>query len=143
MADRYKPLSERFWPRVEKTETCWNWTGRKQGSGYGAIELDRRSLLAHRVAFELTVGPIPEGLTLDHLCMNKLCVNPAHLEPVTASENVKRWARSVTHCPQGHEYTAENTRTYRGRRSCITCNRDRSRLYGRAKRAAKHAGEQS
>ena len=102
-------LKERFWKSVEKTETCWLWTG--SFSGYGRIAEGGRyskTLLAHRVAYELLVGPIPEGLTIDHLCKNTRCVNPTHLEVVTFGVNVLRGdtvtgnnARK-THCNNGH-----------------------------------------
>lgn len=87
------PLEARFWPKVNKTDSCWLWTGAKTGAGYGMIrEVGHggKMLMAHRVAYELLVGPIPEGLFLDHLCRTPLCVNPAHLEPVTCRENMRR-----------------------------------------------------
>lgn len=94
---------------------CWHWTGAKTAKGYGRFYLDGNKH-AHRVAYELHKGAIPTGLVLDHLCRNPCCVNPEHLEPVTLAENVKRgdhvgkgWKRHITHCPQGHEYTPENT----------------------------------
>lgn len=87
-------LEQKFWFRVQKTDTCWRWTG-SLIRGYGHIgirEDDGKWHLrrAHRVAYELLVGPIPEGLTIDHLCNVKHCVNPAHLEPVTTQENTRR-----------------------------------------------------
>jgi hypothetical protein len=94
----------------------------------------------HRVAYELLVGPIPEGLELDHLCRNTRCVNPEHLEPVTGRENLMRavssWAAknaAKTHCPQGHPYDEENTKVKRdGGRACRACGRE----FMRRKRAA-------
>lgn len=82
----------RFWVKVEKTESCWLWTGATNGLGYGKFKADPRTpaVYAHRYAYELVVGPIPEGLQLDHCCENPPCVNPAHLEPVTQAENVRR-----------------------------------------------------
>jgi hypothetical protein len=128
MADRYHPpaLEPRFWPQVVKGPECWEWTGH-QRNGYGSIRAYGRQLGAHRVAYQLAFGPIPAGLTIDHLCRNKLCVNPAHLEPVTIGENVRRWARTITHCPTGHPYDEANTWTDRkGHRQCRACGRKRA-----------------
>lgn len=80
---------ERFWANVIKGPTCWEWTGAQVGRAnekYGHTRMG----MAHRVAYELLVGPIPKGLVLDHLCRNRLCVNPAHLEPVTQRTNILR-----------------------------------------------------
>lgn len=96
--------------------------------GYGQFSLNCRLRLAHRVSYEMFVGPIPEGLTLDHLCRTPACVNPDHLEPVTRGENVLRGtgitARNArkTHCPKGHPYDAENTYVDpRNKRYCRAC----------------------
>ena len=122
-----RPIEERFWPKVQKTETCWLWTGALKSGGYGQFFAEKYAL-AHRVAYELVVGPIPEGLTLDHLCRVHNCVNPAHLEPVTNGENLRRGMgptgihARATHCPKGHEYTVENTyRNKKGWRTCRAC----------------------
>ena len=90
-----KTLEQRLSDKIEKTESCWNW---KAGSrrGYGRITKGRRGegkLTAHRVVYELLVGKIPDGMVLDHLCRNKLCVNPIHLEIVTSKENTLRGIR--------------------------------------------------
>ena len=89
---KIRPVIERFWSRVNKTDTCWLWTGALGTGGYATIRLpgSRQQLRAHRWAYEYFVGPIPEGLTLDHLCRVRHCVNPAHLEPVTMRENLLR-----------------------------------------------------
>lgn len=92
MPDTRKPDAvARFWSKVDKRPGgCWLWTGTMLRSGYGQFRLGLGHVRAHRFAYELLVGPIPEGLTLDHLCRVTACVNPLHLEPVTLSENVKR-----------------------------------------------------
>ncbi len=122
---------------------CWLWTGRLHRNGYGAFWDGKRLALAHRVAHELFVGPIPAGLTIDHLCRNPSCVNPTHLEPVTQRVNDLRgntmaaMRARVTACPQGHPYSDANTsRDSKGRRYCKTCHRDRAR----AKYRRQHPG---
>ena len=109
----------------EPNTGCWLWTSYEIGNGYGC----------HRKVYEALKGPIPHGLSLDHLCRVRCCVNPDHLEPVTHEENVRRGECGVnnrvkTHCPRGHEYTAGNTRVYKGKRwtgrFCRECERLRS-----------------
>lgn len=86
-----RTTEERFWPRVNKTPTCWIWTG-PTWRGYGRfwVENGTRHARAHRYAYELLVGPIPKDLTVDHLCHNRRCVNPEHMELVTLAENTRR-----------------------------------------------------
>lgn len=114
-----------FFARVDKSGTaenqhCWVWRGRAV-RGYGRFSFRGRTLIAHRVAYQLMVGPIPHGLDLDHLCRNRSCVNPVHLEPVTRAENVRRAARS--HCRQGHAYVDFGFMTPQGWRRCRVCRR--------------------
>jgi hypothetical protein len=127
------PPFERFMSHVEpQADGCWLWTASKNHLGYGQWAPSssyKGSRQAHRWSYEWLVGPIPEGLVLDHLCRTPLCVNPDHLEPVTQRENVLR-GRSPqavnarkTHCIRGHEFTPENTYIYQpgNRRACATC----------------------
>lgn len=140
-----KPLEDRFWIKVEKTETCWLWTAATVKGGYGTIRIGGVGSpmeSAHRVAYELLVGPIPDGLHLDHLCRVRRCVNPAHLEPVTCAENLLRGesfsaVNAVkTECLRGHAFTEENT-YYTGRgRDCRTCKRLRGQQAYAARKAA-------
>ena len=136
-------LYQRFWAKVNKTDTCWLWTASTIG-GYGAIYAGERlgkNLLAHRVAYEMLVGPIPEGLYLDHLCRVTLCVNPNHLEPVTPRENLLRGENHAakksrqTECLRGHPLSGANLYTYpNGNRRCKICrNESLKRLYRRRK----------
>ena len=136
-------VDERFWSKVEITSGCWNWIGCLR-EGYGRFRFFGKLGQAHRYAYETFIGEIPEGLEPDHLCRNRACVNPQHIELVTRSENVKRGLLpelvkqrqlSKTHCPQGHPYDKDNT-YFRldGRRQCRTCQRASLRkLYWRRK----------
>ena len=129
---------ERFWAKVDRTEGCWLWTGPQAGGGYGQFSIDGKFRPAHRVAYEWIVGPIQPGLVLDHLCVVRLCVNPAHLEVVTCAENVRRGHGPASRmvCPQGHPYTPENTYTGGGRRKCRACHRAHQRAYVERQREA-------
>lgn len=135
-----KPVSleQRFWPKVDRTADCWLWTASTNGVGYGKIisEGGRESgrlLLAHRVAYELVIGPIPPGKVLDHICCVRRCVNPAHLRPTTIAENsdvpgsVAHENRRKTHCPRGHELAGANLIRSRGSRQCRRCENRRQR----------------
>ena len=120
-------LPGRFWDKVDigTITGCWEWTAAKNSNGYGCFGIDGRSQLAHRLAYEAEVGPIPEGLTIDHLCRNRLCVNPSHLEPVTVAENNRRASRLITHCKRGHELVS----TPSGRqRRCPICENAARRI---------------
>jgi hypothetical protein len=108
---------ERFFNKIEPIpwSGCWVWVAATDSCGYGKFNIDGRIVGAHRVSYEFHKGPIPYGLELDHLCRIPSCVNPIHLEAVTHKENVRRgesrgqYNKTKTHCPQGHEYTKENT----------------------------------
>jgi hypothetical protein len=155
MADRSAPLPERLWRAVEKVGPvpeyrpdlgpCWLWTGYIDPEGYGRIYAGHKTFRTHRLAYTLLAGPIPEGLEPDHLCRVRHCVKPiadehgpAHLEPVTHLENMRRallahdgqMPRGVhpnqlkTQCQHGHPFDEVNTYwTPRGRRTCRACNR--------------------
>lgn len=119
-----------FWAKVQKTDTCWFWTGAVQTNGYGCWSRDGKRVLTHRVAYVELVGPIPEGLQIDHLCRKRLCCNPAHLEPVTAGENIRRGEPATrTRCIHGHDYTPENTIRTGSKRACRECQNAGRRLH--------------
>ena len=134
----------RFWTHVDMGYH-WLWHGMTAGNGYGRVVIDGKNQAAHRVAYEWLVGPIPDGLELDHLCGVRNCVNPHHLEPVTHKENVARgktithYNSEKTHCPRGHELSGDNlvpSALRKGRRDCLTCSRQRAREYRERKRVS-------
>lgn len=111
---------------------CWEWTGARTKRGYGLIRVDGKALRAHQASYRVFVGDVPPGLELDHLCMNRACFNPAHLEAVPHAVNSRRAEAAgliphprPTHCKRGHEFTPENTyvKPSSGRRECRTCAR--------------------
>ena len=119
--------------RFHNGTPCFPWPG-LPSFGYGRIEIDGRNVQAHKAVYERAVGPVPEGMVLDHLCRNRICVNPDHLEVVTLGENTLRGTSfsavnsRKTHCVRGHELDSENVRLRpRGERECIACCRLRSR----------------
>ncbi len=128
------PAETRFWPKVTLPSTpdgCLEWTGARTWNGYGTFSANGHRTLAHRFAYEWLVGPIPTGLDIDHLCRNRGCVNPNHLEPVTRQENILRGEAAErlrakyaarTHCRNGHPYNAANLYLYKnGYRYCRAC----------------------
>lgn len=150
---RKVPAVERFWSKIERTPTgCWEWRAGRlpdvghppSSTGYGRFWTGDRFMLAHRWAYELLVGPIPAGLTLDHLCRNPPCVNPSHLEPVTQAENIRRGMPYRTSKPQrtrckfGHEFI-EGSYTVRpdGVFRCTRCVRDRADRRSEQRRLAR------
>jgi HNH endonuclease len=141
MAPRRVAPEIRFWRFVDKQPSgCWEWTGSKNRQGYGRFNDGMHFGAAHRFAYRMLVGPFPDHLQTDHLCRNPSCVNPAHLEPVTAKENIRRSHhrnRIKTHCKRGHPFDAANTWIERnGARHCRTCLKLRQRALRRGQKLA-------
>lgn len=121
---------ERFWDKVDMTYSCWLWRGWTR-NGYGQFRFDGKDIPAHKFAYELFQGKVPEGLILDHLCRNPSCVNPAHLDPTTNKDNIMRGNSlpaknsKKTHCNKGHEYTEANTYYHPKEKSreCCICKK--------------------
>lgn len=128
-------VAARFWVKVDATGDCWEWTASLDTSGYGIFR-DGGLVKAHRWAWMNLVGPIPDGLVIDHLCRNIVCVNPDHLRVVTRDTNTLAGYgysgrnRRATHCPQGHPYSPDNIYikpSQPGSRRCLTCTRTQNR----------------
>lgn len=124
---------------------CHTWLGCQLPLGYGRVSIDGAPDYAHRVRYEREIGPIPEGMELDHICRNAACCNPQHLEPVTHRENVLRGNSPTaanalkTHCSKGHPLSGDNLCPYnkkRGYRTCLICKRERNRIYWKRRMAA-------
>lgn len=143
------PVAERFWKYVvpEPNSGCWLWDGGYNSKGYGrlyvgsVVDSTARQALAHKLAFEMYRGEVPEGLELDHLCRVTACVNPLHLEPVTHAENIRRSRlgkvetnpaakvnKEKTHCKRGHLLSGENVYRHDGKRHCRLCMQIRSAI---------------
>lgn len=131
-----------FWTHVDKTEGCWTWTSSISPDGYGraGTHQSHGTSLPHRVTWAEENGPIPNGLELDHLCNNRACVRPDHLEAVTHQENIRRAVDRRTTCPNGHPTTPENRVSHYdvadGNR-CLPCRRKANRESIRRQRARK------
>lgn len=137
-------IEKRFWSKVDKQEFCWIWTACKDKKGYGSFLLGS-SQKAHRISYELVKGKIPEGMILYHLCKNKSCVNPSHLEAVSSRINSLRAKNTIAYihsdkdkCPKGHPYLGYNliisNNGYNGARRCRKCKNEQERARDRAKR---------
>ena len=134
-------IEERFLVKVDKNISnrgCWTWMASKNKKGYGQFMVWGKPHLAHRVAYILFIGDIVDNLFVLHDCDNPGCVNPNHLHLGTNSDNMqecsrrgRHWCRgyTITHCPKGHEYSKENTSFWKNHRSCLTCHRERQRVY--------------
>lgn len=149
---RDAPLLERFLAKIDKNSPgqCWIWTGSRTADGYGRIQVElgrNNPRAAHRVSYELFVGPIPLGLDLHHRCINPPCVNPDHLQPMTHQENLLVGGGFAgvharkTHCPKGHPLTEGNLLKWqlqhRGQRNCRTCDLARQRANYLRRKAAR------
>ena len=146
-----QPVEDRFFSKVEEVESgCWEWQAGGNGVGYGVFHPTReKKVLSHRWCYEHIIGKIPEGLYLDHLCRNRGCCNPEHLEPVTHRENILRGKnppadnKVKTHCINGHEFNKENTYVWQGERTCRSCANSRQKRYRVKKKEAKLEAEKT
>jgi hypothetical protein len=135
---------EAFWNKVAVggPDDCWEWIAAKNGKGYGNF----RDRSAHAVSYELAKGAIPKTLTVDHLCANRSCVNPAHLEAVSLQENIRRHAAKTTHCKRGHPLSGDNIFLHRRpdgvHRRCKTCERAQMAAWKLANKARRQTEAQ-
>lgn len=148
-------FKDKFRKHIKKTPTCWLWTGSKDFRGYGVVSAEKSKKLAHRLSYELHIGPITDGLFVCHHCDNPPCCKPAHLFLGTNADNVRdavkkgqfhgngisgdaHYLRKRTHCKHGHPYSEENTYRDRiGRRSCKLCKQEAVRRYEARKKASR------
>ena len=132
------PREVLFWFKVNKTDSCWLWIGAKTSTGYGGFFDGTRTISSHIFSYESLVGPVPSGKVLDHVCETPLCVNPAHLEPVTHGENIKRhFVRNPrTKCEQGHSLSDGNIVIRKGYKTCLACERKYQKEYYQKRKSA-------
>lgn len=123
-------LDERLELRVIKTDKCWIWMGSLNGQGYADIKISGKSHKVHRLMYERHREKIPEGLVIDHLCRNRGCLNPEHMEPVTSEENTRRGLTKDS-CGRGHKMSGGNIKMSKGKRECRECNKINSKNWRR------------
>ena len=122
----------RFWAKVDKgdgDDDCWTWTAAVTSKGYGCFGFHGKVYLSHRIMVVLSGRELPTDMTVDHTCSNTVCVNPAHLEVVSAAENTRRYAVTLVNCKRGHALSGDNVRVSRGKRICRECKRERERVF--------------
>lgn len=130
--------------RVKKTDNCWVWDGYISKYGYGRVKVNYKFKHVHRAVYEMLVSPIQDGLVLDHLCRNRACCNPSHLEPVTVKENILRGIglasinSKKTCCKYGHPYDADNTYILKNKRYCKICERAKTKRLRSQKKELKY-----